>query len=1472
MPLFAGRTSRESEEGREEELTTSVLPDDVVSDIGQEVTKEPTKAALHAGETISTQCHKATSYFEASWFSYFTFSWMNPLMAEGIKRQVNMTDMPEFGAREDSSRNTHRLLRQLERMERAGKSHPLLRAYVLTFWQEILIMKLLGLAGMFIGITGPLLVQGVLVFQEAQNDDAHPLTRDQLVTGFLCVFGLAVKGLFDIVWGTQIWFYGQRVHYRIAQALRGAVLHKCVCGSKASKSSKASTPAVYNVISFDIGPNVSIIGVVIGIYGFPIQFALSLMVLIEQVQEAVVPGLIVLLVAKAIEFVLMAMDGVLRDRLMRAKDVRLQCCAEGFLGIRTLQMLAWVEPFQDRILDARKKELRAQKFRLWIKSIKSAIEYSLGTVITLVTLGYFVRVQGHELKASVAIPVISLINGLGGPLNNFPSWINQYLIWKSAYARVNDYMGFTSMSSRTPGSCIGRWKTRVWILVAVLALIASGCFSAFGFVLGWKGYTKLFWSAGWGLAWILLALVGVWLIDARQSQSEADATEPEPDGGITELRGCTLSWSSAQSDEGANLDMTKAEPFKLRDVELQLQAGKVTVLTGKAGQGKTSLLLSLLGETNVESGRVLSPAVERQQLAETTSAECVLPKDMTAVRDAIVNCDVDNRLGRDVHSVPYASQDATLFSVSIRENILFGTHFDEELYSKVITACALDTDLGTMPCGDRTLVVQGGANLSGGQKARIGIARAAYRAALGIHVRPQSAPAPVVLLDDPFCALDSKVAKEVCCNLFSRKHGGLLRDCVTLIATSDLYWLRFLEGEDVCLSLVEEGSVLPASLPSLGSQGDILEDLSSKEAQLHDEKVRSAPKQEPELKVPAEQKLALAKKVDEDCFDAADKEGKQEHRAAGRVRLHTYATYIKAVGYKTLSVLLLSLVGIMVTQNLCSLWVAYWTDPDKAANFMGAPVKVFSGHVVRSSSELYNTYAVMVAWFTVFNFLGYGLEVVGGVHASRVIFGNALRGTLSKSARWWDDNPTGRVLNRFSEDVETMDNAVTYIIGIIFGAVLYFIGHAMILAIANPMTLIFIPFVAAGMEYYARYYRSTIREVQRIWLTCMSTVYQDMTEAVIGRVTIRAFNSTTLMLCQSIEGLHRLQRADFGKAMISQWLGFRMSLLGWIVGTYTKLYPILQFYGLLNKQSAAMVGFSIHYSMETVGIIRQFIGNFSDLEMQLVSIERLEEYGQKESLADAQLEEVCIHGTTSCLRPGLHLEDVTVMYREGLNPALKSVSLSIASSEAVAVVGRTGAGKTTLLLSVLQMLPYKGSMTVDGQLLSAMDSKEVRRRLVGIVPQQPLLFEGSLRWNLDPEGGYADDDLWGALASVGLEDACRKQGLDSWVAIDGTGADVAEALSFSQSQRQLLCAARILMRRQRVVMLDEVTASLEKDVAINVLQSLVQTFCSAQSAVMVVTHQEDLLACCQRVITVAAGKVVDDVATSSGFDEPLLSI
>lgn len=1357
----------------------------------------------------------SNSYGSASWASYLTFGWVNVVVKTGVERQVNLADTPALAKAEDTAGNTYDLLVNVNEAERAGLSHPLLRAVVVTFWKPLLVLQVLRVSAHFLDLVGPLLLQQVLVFQEAQDADNKGLSSAAITKGILAVASLVALGLFNIIFGSQLQFFQNRVSLRVGSALRGTLLHRCVKGfspnSSPARDGGEGPPTVYNVISFDVGPNIEIIWIVLGLWIFPIQFASTLAVLFTQVHGAVFPGLTVILVAKLICAVLLVCDGHLRHRQLQSKDERLSRCAEGFDGIRTLQMLAWTQPFQERILEARAQELRVQQQRLWMQKMVMAIDYSLSSIVTLVTLRYYVIHESAQLKASVALPIVGLVNSLVGPFSQFPVWANQYLVWRSAYVRVNDYIGLAGQSRP-------------------------------------QRPTKL-------------------------SPPTMAANAP-----VASLRACSLTWATGDASEEDGEASSVARPllgaktaFSLQDLDLQVSGGDLVVLCGPQGQGKSSLLQGLLGEMAIKAGSAQSPAMARRAAeASDNVVAALVPQSMQEARELMVSSEASHR---ELYAVPYASQSTTLFTGTVRSNILFGARYSGQLYEKVLTACALETDLACMPASDLTEVAQGGATLSGGQRSRVCLARAVYRALLSKAEQPGHSP--LVLLDDPFCTLDCAVARMVCRQLFDSP--GLLAGCAVVVAAADPWWLSSLPGAaagsagrfTLQLAVLRGGRIVAAGSPyqirELGfpelarallgaatgdsratgaTNGDVAPALPT--ATPSNPQEEEAPPPNPKggkllsNRLEAHTQTPLTEKQQQ-----VGGVLKQETREEGYVKWTTYAAYLSAVGPGMLFVLSASLASIMIFQNLCTLWIAYWTSEDKQHTFMYPWLKRVYDKPPEQPNQLWCIYAYFVIGFTVSNFAGHGVEIIGGIRAAHCIFIESLIGTLARPFGWWDANPTGRVLNRFSEDVEVMDLAVTNIIGVIFGAVLYFIGHSIVLAIANPVTLALLPVCAYMMEIYARYYRTTIRELQRIYLVCMSAVYQDMVEAILGQVTIRAFATSRQVFCESMDALDQLQRAYFAKSCLGLWISLRMSLIGYVLSTYLQLSPVLQYLGIINPQSAALVGFSISYSQGVIGIIQQFIMNYSDLEMQLVSLERLLEYAKHDQAPGVQF-------SGSGVRGGLRLDGVQVTYREGLPPAVSGVNLNFQWKEAVAMVGRTGAGKTSLMLAVLQLVPYDGSIWVGHCRLGDLRPADVRAHLVGVVPQQPLLFRGDLRWNLDPEGRWSDIEIWGALQAVGLQGcySSERQGLAT--VVGGAG------LALSQGQQQLLCAARVLLRRPCVVLLDEVTASLPPELALSTVSSLIRTFKDGDAVVVLVTHQEELVACCDRLVTVDAGHVVSD--------------
>lgn len=1364
---------------------------------------------------------------EISWVSYLTFGWLNPMLESGIQRQVALQDSPPLAVADDTMANTREILRSLDEQERSGNADPLIRAVFQSFWPKLAALQMLNITSYLLALLSPFVFQRVLVFQEAQNsgEELGPLAATRGITAVFCLIGL---GIFTFFFNSQRDLFKNRLSVRMNGAMKGVVVARGVegltrsPGAKDDEAALGGGAAIYNVISFDVGQTIEIVWVLLGVWLFPIQLVTALLALFSQVAWAIIPGLAIIVLVKTINFVMLFWDGEFRDRLMFAKDERLGRCGEGFMNIRALHMLAWIPAYESVIMQARSEELRMQRTRLWLQKMSAAFDGGLAFLVTLVTLGYYTITTGAHLKASLALPVIAIVGNLIGPIGQIPHWMNQYKIWCSAYGRVSRFMGFKGRTSHADASSV--------------------------------------------------------------SQS---------DPCVLSLQSCHFSWHASKDaqilkgDEetpfiprvpapayGAAAESQDSRDFKLQDISLQLQAGQLLAVVGKEGQGKSSLLLALLREMPFTFGKFIgqSPAPAVQCPGSAKLARIMLQDSAGSRRLAA-----------------YASQEPWLFTGSLRSNVLFGLPRVPEIYERVLEACALKTDLATMAADDLTEVTACGSTLSGGQRARVGLARAVYAAALELQQRPHQQP--LVLLDDPFCSLDRAIASEICTALLSKKN-GLLVGCPIVVASADPWWLNIASYEEsghaqpnIQVLVLREGSIFAqgaasdlkgkdiAELRGMGTPQSMASSLTMDVMQNPQDVEEEGEEQDVEQSHQAAHvhgsDAALAawsgqkggcKVAEAQTQTPLTQEQKHkgsltvvEERETGHVQLSTYMAYLDGVGYGTFALLFVALTGIMVFQTFCNLWIVYWTSESKHSTFVYRHMNALGIQLPEGDYDMLKIYAWLILCFYASNITGHAMEIVGGMKAARDIFAASLKGTLSRPFIWWDTNPTGRVLNRFSEDVGVMDAAVTNIFGVIIGAVLYFLGHTMVLTLSNPISLALLPFVAFVMEYFAQYYRNTVRELQRLYLVSMSQVYQEMTEAILGGVSVRAFSMKEDVFCRCLLNLQELHRAILTKALLGQWVTLRLGLAGFIVSISNQLYPVLQYYNIVKPQSAALIGFAIGYSQEVAGIIQQFIMNFSDMEMQLVSIERLQEYAKPAgelSIAAAQLRLADDQVATS----GLVLRDVEVTYRSGLRPALAGITLQIAPSESVAVVGRTGAGKSSLLLSVLQLVPYRGSIKVDGICLQGLSS-EARAKLVAVVPQQPVLFAGSLRWNLDPEHRFNHDKLLDALAAVGLpQSSLSENGLEVQLgSTPGPGH-----LALSSGQKQLLCAARALLATPKVALLDEVTATLPAESASSIVNMLLQRFTGIKATTLLVTHQEDLIPCCDRLLRLAAGHIIAD--------------
>ncbi|GAA6058989.1 hypothetical protein JCM10212_001699 [Sporobolomyces blumeae] len=796
----------------------------------------------------------------------------------------------------------------------------------------------------------------------------------------------------------------------------------------------------------------------------------------------------------------------------------------------------------------------------------------------------------------------------------------------------------------------------------------------------------------------------------------------------------------------------------LGDVDVEFPKGQLTIVSGEVGSGKSSILLALLGELDVVAGSVSLPA-----------------------------------------SVSYAAQQPWLESLSVRDNILFGHRLDAARLQATIRACALEQDLALLAEGDLTFTGERGVNLSGGQKARIALARAIY------------APSDVVLLDDIFSAVDATTARHLVRHLFG---GPLLVGRTCVVCTHHPTLLLPVASYRVVLSngrVAEQGQVkqnLASEEPSV-SHGDSSQDESAKST------------------------------VDEKPKGSQHVEG----WTTGKVQGGMYATYLSASSYLLWIVVLVLLVALPLFEFGEKVWLARWggaaDDPDRSDLFylLG-----------------YSALSAISVFLIVFP---QAVSVLASLRASSVLFERMLVRVVNAPLWWLDSTPVGVLSNRFTNDVGIVDDSLAADFdsfahqGTSMAVALFASG--VILPSAVPATVLF----AAAYGYVFRDYLCLSRDVNRIASTTASPLFASFAEALRGVTTIRAFSRERMFrrrLCQIIDETLAFW---YLTATLDIWLSIRSECLAALCLFSTALFAI---YSGINP---GLAGVAITSSQTVINALGNFCRSYSRLVLDLNALERITEYLEVPQEPVGGIVPPAVWPSASCAGPLIRFDKVVIKYETALAPVLDGVSFDAHAGERIGIVGRTGAGKSTLATALLRFTdPVSGQITVDGLEITRVSLDDLRRR-VNYLPQDATLFEGSVRDNIDLFSEFSDEECREALRRVRLlgrdleegdpgassptSDAKTKMGLSTRVTANGT--------NFSAGQRQLIAMARAFLRDARIVVFDESTASLDHALDGEIQHLIRQEF--KDSAVLTIAHRLRTVRDYDRILVLDAGKVVE---------------
>lgn len=1150
------------------------------------------------------------------------------------------------------------------------------------------------------------------------------------------------------------------------------------------------------------------------LYGAPLEVTIAAIFLYKLMGWSALIGFGILVAAVPVNYVWGEIAVRKQREYSSARDARMSMMTELIDAMRFVKIQGVEPQWEERVSSARRKEIR----KLISSRIMTFLFELLWTIIpvlvTLVSFFFYVKVAKEELTVSTAFTAIALFTMIRPPLNAIPGFLMGGLIAMVSVQRLESFLNEQEVEEAV--SRLSRQQTSLSRGSKDPEIDENG--------------------------------------QAQNREQDADENE-------LAMEGCSFHWHSKSTtmrldSDGHPSDSADVSPhasFALRDFNVSFPAGKLTLVMGPTGSGKSSLLAAILGEMLQSEGG-------------------------TVVRNKF------DRHGNSCFS--FASQLPWLEAgKSVRANILFGTAYDEARYKMCIHACALQDDLDSMDDGDLTQI--GSHTVSGGQKARISLARALY------------ARSSTVLLDDVLSAVDTRVQNHI---VEHAVLGPIAKDRRVILVTHHVHLL--IDWAALVVSM-QNGRILHQGRPAdlqvrglLGSgssrQAGSSKGVDAQAAAGVEEDRDSVQEAEGTSKGPAATKDGLA--VETTPSHTADLASgartprllhQEEKRREGAVSWVFYQTYLQASSLRIWAVLVLLLLLLRLSESFGQYWLKVWGEAYKDYGVRSAVSLVAARISSRVPFDLPSADGHAGFYLTIYGLSGFAVIVfnssravcfyVASIRASQNLFATLLANVIRAPLRWFDVTPQGRIMNRFGTDMDCIDNILPQSIMNLgnnaFSMAAYFLICVVIVpAFLVPAFLLVVlgPWLVGG-------FLACTRDMQRIEATSTSPIYGHFQQALSGIVTIRAFGAEPRLLESMLDAVDLYQSLWWAVCTMEVWLSFRSQILG---GVSVFVVTLLALSGAVSPGSA---GLALSSAQLLCQLAYYLVNDFKNLANSFNSLERVAEYQQ---MPREESDEI-LAGYSTRLVPAawpsasasIVFDNVSLRYADDLPNVLKGVSFDVKPGEKVGIIGRTGSGKSSLASSLFRAVELSGGrILVDDIDIKTIPLQQLRSRL-SIVMQDPVLFSGTVRDNLDPFNEHEDAEVLDALRKVGLAapmDGQDEMGDTQEQLIDlsdtsievrpeagrGTnmrlGLDTPVSLggaNFSAGQAQLLSLARSLLRATRILILDEATSSTDMDTDAMV-QRVIRTALK-DSIVICIAHRLKSVIDYDRVVVMQDGRLVE---------------
>lgn len=903
------------------------------------------------------------------------------------------------------------------------------------------------------------------------------------------------------------------------------------------------------------------------------------------------------------------------------------------------------------------------------------------------------------------------------------------------------------------------------------------------------------------------------------------------------IKNASFVWSTQQ-------DVTDSErTLALKDISFSAIKGQLTCIVGKVGSGKTTLLKSMIGEVPL-------------------------------LKDAKGSVKVNG-------TIAYCSQNPWILNSTIKENILFGMKFDKGFYQRTVEACQLLSDFEVLPHGDSTLVGEKGISLSGGQKARLSLARALY------------SRADIYLLDDVLSAVDAHVGQKITDMVLGSL--GMLATKTLILATNSVKILRlakeivFLKGGEMLErgsyeEIMSKSGEISALIKEFAKEEEAADDESPVPEQVeHNSSESSASLEAPRrfdpvviqdmddlgsplTKVQSHATIGQTSAVSfdhvyifEDDGTNKKQEENEEKSEKGKVKFAVYMEYLKSCNYVYILIWAVSYWVVVGSEILGNYVLKSWSEKNLESGLNVKPVLYLS------------LYAFTGVFAGILTFVGaYIIWTFCAFSSSKYFHDQMAHSVLRSPMSFFDTTPIGRILNRFSDDISVLDQQVLWTFMLFFQTVMETFFRLAIVIYNLPIMILVIAFLIFLYTYFRNRFIPASRELKRLQTLLRSPVFSHLQESVNGVETLRAYGEDARFIHANRKKVDNVTKVRYAIQCANRWLSVRLQSIAAIIVLSSSLLILLALYATRGL-SPGLVGFVMTYVFSSTSTLNAIIRFWADTETKVVSIERLIDYGHLPSEAD-----LIVDGNRpepSWPNHGeIHFNNYSTRYREGLDPVLKNISLDIKQGEKIGIVGRTGAGKSSLTLALFRIIEAtSGNIDIDSVDTSKIGLFDLRSQL-NIIPQDAHAFEGTVRENLDPFEQYTDEKLWKVLEMAHLKEhvesmktepkktESKKKSKGEEEPQVGLRAKVLEGGSnLSSGQRQLLCLARALLKTSKVLILDEATAAVDVQTDKIIQETIRSEF--KDKTILTIAHRLDTIMDSDRILVLDRGEVRE-------FDSP----